>query len=177
MRRKQWRKLRIRLAAGATHLDRPLLDLAVAVGHHHQDKGVRVGPLEFLDGARHGDELAGIEHGEGVMRHRRDCTNGNGDAREAESFDFHGRLQVNDFRRPPPHFAGTAAAPPSHAQVEKMSIGARAVPRGIRGFRSAERHPTSRFPRFAHPCGIPPHANFRNQKGRPHLMIPVWFWI
>jgi len=30
------------------HLDRPLVELTIAVGHHQGDPSVRIGPLEFL---------------------------------------------------------------------------------------------------------------------------------
>ena len=81
-----------RQAARPAHLDRPLLRLALGIGNRHQDPAVRIGPLEFLDGAFQGHLLFGIEHGEGMMREGRHRRHGEGDTSEAQCFEVHERL-------------------------------------------------------------------------------------
>src|SRR5208337_4274430 len=83
------------------------------------DPAVRIGPLELLDGAFQGHALLGIEHGEGMMCGSGDSRQGDGEAREAQSAEFHGGLLVLYRRRctknpvPVPALSDLCGAPES----------------------------------------------------------------
>src|SRR5207253_1106397 len=77
-------------AGRRAELDRPHGRLARLIRDVQVNPAMRIRPLEFLDRACDFDVLLRIEHGKRMVCDRRNRKQADGDAREADCFEFHG---------------------------------------------------------------------------------------